>query len=76
MPNDPIVITREALYESVWSEPVSKIAASYDLSDRRLGEALGASRHSNPAAWVVGEAAAWPRGEDDPSPHLSSRLRN
>lgn len=33
-----IVITREALYERVWSEPISKIAASFNLSDRGLAK--------------------------------------
>jgi hypothetical protein len=29
MSNGPILITREVLYERVWSEPISKVAASF-----------------------------------------------
>src|SRR5262245_11764583 len=38
MSNEPIVITREALYEQVWAEPISKIAARFNLSDRGLAK--------------------------------------
>src|SRR4051794_13527461 len=38
MANEPIVVTREALYERVWTEPISKIAASFNLSDRGLAK--------------------------------------
>lgn len=33
MPNDKEAVTREALYEEVWREPVSRIAPRYGLSD-------------------------------------------
>src|SRR5580765_8393392 len=46
MSNDAIILTREALYEKVWSEPISKIAASYHLSDRGLGKVC--ARHDIP----------------------------
>ena len=38
MTNEPIVITRESLYEQVWAEPISKIAARFNLSDRGLAK--------------------------------------
>jgi hypothetical protein len=38
MTNEPILITREALYEQVWAEPMSKIASRFNLSDRGLAK--------------------------------------
>jgi hypothetical protein len=38
MANKSILITREALYEQVWAEPISKIAARFNLSDRGLAK--------------------------------------
>src|SRR4051812_27083157 len=41
-----IAISREALYNRVWSEPISKIASSFNLSDRGLGKLC--KRHDIP----------------------------
>jgi hypothetical protein len=38
MDNETIFLKREALYKMVWSEPVSKLARVYGLSDRGLGK--------------------------------------
>jgi len=38
MDNETIFLKREALYKMVWSEPVSKLARGYGLSDRGLGK--------------------------------------
>src|SRR5258705_212671 len=38
MSTDPIRISREALYEQVWSEPMSKLASHYGLSDVGLAK--------------------------------------
>ncbi len=38
MANVSVHITREALYEKVWSKPISKIASRFNLSDRGLGK--------------------------------------
>jgi hypothetical protein len=38
MDNETIFLKREALYKMVWSEPVSKLAREYGLSDRGLGK--------------------------------------
>jgi hypothetical protein len=32
-PDEPVILTREKLYEEVWSEPISKLAPKYGLSD-------------------------------------------
>ena len=34
----PVVITRQDLYEMVWSEPMSSVAKRYDISDRGLAK--------------------------------------
>jgi hypothetical protein len=46
MANEPKTLTREALYNRVWSEPISKIASSFNLSDRGLGKLC--KRHDIP----------------------------
>jgi hypothetical protein len=38
MDNETVFLKREALYKMVWSEPVSKLARGYGLSDRGLGK--------------------------------------
>lgn len=38
MDNETIFLKREELYKLVWSEPVSKLARGYGLSDRGLGK--------------------------------------
>jgi hypothetical protein len=38
MNNETVFLKREALYKMVWSEPVSKLARGYGLSDRGLGK--------------------------------------
>jgi hypothetical protein len=38
MTADPITLTREQLYELVWSEPTRTVAARYGLSDRGLAK--------------------------------------
>ena len=38
MDNETVFLKREALYKMVWSEPVSKLARGYRLSDRGLGK--------------------------------------
>ncbi|MBN2438904.1 MAG: hypothetical protein JXL20_09935, partial [Deltaproteobacteria bacterium] len=38
MDSETIFLKREALYKMVWSEPVSKLAREYGLSDRGLGK--------------------------------------
>lgn len=38
MDNETIFLKREELYKLVWSEPVSKLAQGYGLSDRGLGK--------------------------------------
>ena len=38
MDNETIFLKREELYKMVWSEPVSKLARGYGLSDRGLGK--------------------------------------
>ncbi|MDY0095689.1 MAG: hypothetical protein RBT80_23585 [Candidatus Vecturithrix sp.] len=38
MDDETIVLKREELYQMVWSEPVSKLARGYGLSDRGLGK--------------------------------------
>lgn len=38
MNNETIFLKREELYKMVWSEPVSKLARGYGLSDRGLGK--------------------------------------
>ena len=41
MDNETVFLKREALYKMVWSEPVSKLARGYGLSDRGLGKICG-----------------------------------
>jgi len=38
MPTKPLSMTREALYELVWSEPILHIAKRLGMSDRGLGK--------------------------------------
>jgi hypothetical protein len=38
MDNETVFLKREELYKMVWSEPVSKLARGYGLSDRGLGK--------------------------------------
>ncbi len=38
MADETIILKREELYKLVWSEPVSKLARRYVLSDRGLGK--------------------------------------
>jgi hypothetical protein len=38
MDNETVFLKREELYKLVWSEPVSKLAQGYGLSDRGLGK--------------------------------------
>lgn len=38
MNNETVYLKREELYKMVWSEPVSKLARGYGLSDRGLGK--------------------------------------
>ncbi len=38
MDDETIILKREELYKMVWSEPVSKLARGYGLSDRGLGK--------------------------------------
>src|SRR5262245_57950989 len=45
MSNEP-ALTREALYALIWSEPATKIAARYGISDRGLGKLC--ERHNIP----------------------------
>jgi hypothetical protein len=37
-------ITREKLYERLWSQPMVKVANEFDISDRGLAKALSVSR--------------------------------
>lgn len=46
MSNAQAPLTREALYELIWSEPVTQVAARYGISDRGLGKLC--ARHSIP----------------------------
>src|ERR1051326_3790242 len=67
MPNEPIVITREALYERVWSEPISEIAAEFGQSGRGLAKLC--ARYDIPVpprGWWAKKAA----GHDVPRPPL------
>ena len=38
MDNETVFLKREELYKMVWSQPVSKLARGYGLSDRGLGK--------------------------------------
>jgi hypothetical protein len=44
--NEPVVLTREALYQQVWSEPIIHVAGGVGLSGRGLGKLC--ARHNIP----------------------------
>lgn len=46
MPSEPLILTREVLYERVWSEPIIYVAKRVGLSGRGLGKVC--ARHNIP----------------------------
>jgi hypothetical protein len=52
-----ITLTRQQLYDRVWTDPIHTLSKEFGLSDAGL-EKPSASSHSNPAARLLGETAA------------------
>ena len=54
-----IVLTREALYREVWSEPIVHVASRLGLVRSGAREVVRAARDSSASTRVVGKEAAW-----------------
>ena len=58
-------LRRQELYELVWSQPVSKLAASYGVSDVGLAKACPPCECSRAGTWILGEVGRdTARGKD------------
>ena len=60
-------ITRKHLYDQVWAEPMSRLAARYGLSDRGLAKICRKHNIPRPPPRLLGKATGRPQGEADPA---------
>ena len=52
-------ITREKLYEEVWAEPMTKVAARYNVSSSFLARICKRSDCAAPSTRLLGQACSW-----------------
>ena len=70
MSNEPVVLTREALYRRVWSEPITRVASRIGLSGRGLAKIC--ARHDIPVpplGWWAKKQHGH-RVQQSPLPHV------
>jgi hypothetical protein len=71
MPNDAISLTREELYERVWSEPMSSLSPKFDLSDVGLAKICRKMRIPRPPRGYWARKNAGQKVSRTPLPRLS-----
>jgi hypothetical protein len=57
-----VELSRQELYEKVWSQPALTLAQEFGISDRGLGKNLCAVRNSGSAPRLLAETLCWPNG--------------
>jgi hypothetical protein len=65
-------LTREELYETVWTTAVDRAAEDFGVSGVALAKLLPAKADSTPAAWLLGEKGSRPGSREAPSAAVRS----
>jgi hypothetical protein len=75
MPTEPKTVTREELYEQVWSKPAVQLAAEYGVSDVAIGKACKRLNVPRPPSGYWGTLKAGLPVEKPPLPNVVLRGR-